>query len=53
MSSQRANQEFAPDEMGAGLVAKQQFKTAYVSSRVRSVELVPFATFPLYPHEPT
>jgi hypothetical protein len=21
--------------------------------RVRSVELVPFATFPLYPHEPT
>ena len=28
-------------------------RTAGPYMRVRSVELVPLATFPLYPHEPT
>jgi hypothetical protein len=30
-----------------------EFPTDLRLLRVRSVELVPFATFPLYPHEPT
>jgi len=40
-------------EIGKSILQASAISCAFRPLRVRSVELVPFATFPLYPHDPT